>query len=129
MAPSAVEALTTCETDDLRMIKKNLAWAGYPIKNHDDDFIETDFKQVDGYGTDKGSERIVVVREGNKARFRVRRRDESLTRVTSEVVKDKKGNTVSSRSDLVNTQNESDETYWQEQYAYYAARRRTICGS
>ena len=95
MPDTQVADLTTCNTGDIATIKKNLVLAGYSVKNADGDTLETEFKQVDGYGTHKELEKITVVKvDGSKAKFRVRVREEGVQKVETGRVQDSQGRTV-----------------------------------
>jgi hypothetical protein len=128
MPETQVADLTTCTSGDLASIKKNLVLAGYSVKSQDNDMIETEFKQVDGYGTQKELEKIMVVKDGQKAKFRVRVREEGVQKVETGRVQDSQGRTVATDSQLVSTQNEADEKYFNEARQQYEARKKNVCG-
>jgi hypothetical protein len=130
MPETQVADLTTCNTGDMASIKKNLVLAGYSVKNADGDTLETEFKQVDGYGTQKELEKITVVKvDGAKAKFRVRVREEGMQKVETGRVQDSQGRTVATDSQLVGTQNETDEHYYNEARTQYEARKKNVCGN
>ena len=128
MPDTQVADLTTCNSGDLASIKKNLVLAGYSVKSQDSDTLETEFKQVEGYSTQKELEKILVVKDGSKAKFRVRVREEGVQKVETGRVQDSQGRTVATDSQLVGTQNETDEKYWNEGRQQYEARKKTVCG-
>jgi hypothetical protein len=129
MPDDQVASLTTCNTGDLASIKKNLMLAGYSVKNADGDTLETEFKQVEGYGTSKELEKITVVKlDSSKAKFRVRVREEGVQKVETGRVQDSQGRTVATDSQLVGTQNETDEHYYKEAQPQYEKRKSTVCG-
>lgn len=129
MPANQVEELTVCKNADMAKIKKNLVLNGYSIRNETDELIETDFKQVDGRGTSKFSERISVVKvDDTKAKFNVRKKSEGVEKVETGQFKSSNGQVLATDSQLVPTANEEDEQYYVEAKDQHEATRRKVCG-
>lgn len=129
MPATEVDALTVCKETDLAKIKKNLVLNGYAIRNASDDMIETDFKQVEGSGTSKFSERISVVKlDDGKAKFKVRVKHEGVEKVETGQMKSSTGQVIATDSKLVSTENEEDEKYFAETRPNHEATHKSVCG-
>ena len=130
MQPDAVASLTTCGTGDMSSIKKNLMLAGYRVVSADDETIQTDFKQTAGYGGSKEFLKVTAVRVDDKTvKFKVRVKSESMQTVQTGELKDSNGRTIATDSQVVNDQNEGDESYVLEMKDQYEATHKEVCGS
>lgn len=124
-----VETLTVCKNADMAKIKKNLVLNGFTIRSQTDDVIETDFKQVDGRGTSKFSERISVVKvDEGKAKFKVRVKEQGMEKVETGQMKSSTGQVLATDSKLVSTENEADQKYYADGKPEYEATRKSVCG-
>ncbi len=129
LAASEVSKLTVCSHGDLDKVRKSLMLAGYSIRSSTTDSIETEFKQTDGYGGHKTSERINVVRiDGNTIKFNVRTRSDSLDKVETGRVTAANGRVVATDHQLVQNSNESDMNYLQETRVQHEATQKAVCG-
>lgn len=130
MPADQVGALTTCKGSDMASIKKNLMLSGYSIRSASDDAIETDFKQVSGYGTNKELQRVSIVKVDDKtARFHVRVKSEGVEKVETGRVTTTSGKVVATDNKLVHTENEEDEHYFNESRQLHEKTHREVCGS
>lgn len=130
LATAEVEAVTTCKGSNIAKIKKNLMLAGYSIRNESADTLETEFKQVDGAGTQASSERIMVVKvDDQNIRFRVRVKSEGMAKVETGRVTTTSGRTVATDSQLVHTQNETDEKYFKDTLPLHQKTQKDVCGA
>ncbi len=125
-----LDAVTTCKNSSIGKIKKNLMLAGYSIRSESPDTLETEFKQVEGYGTSTASERIMVVKVDDASiKFRVRVKSEGMQKVETGRVTTTSGQTVATDSQLVHTQNEADEEYYKESMVQHQKEQSMVCGS
>jgi hypothetical protein len=125
-----VDALTTCMDTDLAVVKKNLLLNGYVLASQDGDTLVTDFKQVEGYGTEKGFERFTVVKvDARTLKFRVRVRQQGVQRVQTGQATDYRGRVVATDSQIVGTDNQTDQAYVDTDRALYANQHRAVCGN
>jgi hypothetical protein len=125
-----VDALTTCKDTDLATIKKNLLLNGYTLESQDGESLVTQFKQVEGGGTEKGFERFNVVKVDERTlKFRVRVRNQSVQRVQTGEARDYRGRVVATDSQLVGTDNEADQAYVDTDRLLYANQHRAVCGN
>jgi len=130
MPQQQVSELTTCKGADMTSIKKNLMLSGYAIRSASDETIETDYKQVSGYGTSKEMLRISIVKVDDKtARFHVRTKSEGVQKVETGRVTTTSGQVVATDNKLVHTENEQDEQYFNESRQLHEQTRREVCGS
>jgi hypothetical protein len=130
MPPNQVEDLTTCKNTDLGKIKKNLMLNGYSIRDADQDAVETEFKQIAGYGNSKVSERISAIKvDDSTVKFRVRVREDSLNRVETGQLRSSTGQVIATDSKLVHNENEQDEHYYAETIEQHQTTKRQVCGS
>ena len=129
MPANDVEALTVCKNADMAKIKKNLVLNGYAIRSASDDVIETDFKQTEGRGTSKFSERISVVKvDEGKAKFKIRLKSEGVEKVETGQVRSSNGQVLATDSKLLQTANEEDEQYYTETKPQHEATHKNVCG-
>jgi hypothetical protein len=138
MAPSEIDALTTCpKGTNISKIKKNLLLAGYGIEHVTDEELITDYKQANG----RAWQRITALKMEDLVKFKVRVRRESYesvpgsstTSVTSFSSSGKKSKNeerqvvTENRSERVT--NDMDETYYVEYRPNYEKTKVEVCGS
>jgi hypothetical protein len=142
MGPGEIDDLTSCKGIGLPAIRKNLLLAGYDIQSQGEEDLTTGFKQVSGYGTSRGLQRITVVKIAeNQFRFRVTLRSDSMQAISTGSTTQKITTTTSGNSpkstyentndqrQLVSTSNEGDQTYYVEHRGNYESTRHAVCGN
>jgi hypothetical protein len=139
MAPSEIDALTTCpKGTNLSKVKKNLLLSGYGIQHATDDELITDYKQSGG----RQWQRVTALKmDDDLVKFKVRIRRESYesvpttstTSVTSFSGSGKKSRrsdeqitTTENRAERV--QNDADLAYYVEYRKDYEQNKSEICG-
>lgn len=131
---SEIETLTTCKDTDIKKIRKNLLLAGYEIKSESDGDITTDFKQVQGWGQDRGLRRITVVKIDDKTfKFNVRIRNVRVEKSNSGLTVGsgdaKKSNNINiDLSQPIETTNDNDQSYYEEYRDDYRGTQQEVCG-
>ena len=138
MAPSEIDALTTCSKGtDIAKVKKNLLLAGYGIEHVTDEELITDYKQAHG----RAWQRITALKMDDVVKFKVRVRKESYESVpggsTTSVTSFSSGGKKSKKEErqvvTENRQervtNDMDESYYVEYRPNYEKTKVEVCGS
>lgn len=136
MPQNEINELTTCKNTSLKNIKKNLLLAGYEVDSESEDHLTTRYMQVSGYGTSKDSMRFNIVKvDNNTFRFKVKTKADRTETVnaggqTTTVGSGKnKINIQQDNKQVVQTSDESDQSYWVERRADYVRTQNDVCGS
>ena len=128
-----VDALTTCHDADLKKIRQSLLLNGFEVQSQSPTDLVTDWKQVDGYGTNRMFQRITVVQlDPSTYRFKVRLKqtyvelDGNRFRTRDH---DHHRTTIIDMRQPVEITDDVDPTYDDAHRDAYEETRRQVCGT
>ena len=131
MGQNEIISLTTCRNTSIKKIRKNLLLEDFSIKSMSNDDLQTEYKQIGGYGLNKRYQRITVVRtRGKNFRFSVRYKNKSYDRVKTGNTEIKAGSSSikTNQSQLVQNDNEHNESYYIDFRDRYRRLQEQVCG-